>query len=419
MNYRIFHPEDIIEARATMPLSKSMAARLIIINALTPGKPTLPDLPQCDDTRVLAEAVNATSGTIDIDGAGTAMRFLTALYASRPEVMGITLTGNGRMLKRPIGPLVDALRTLGADITYLGEEGFPPISINGRELDGGEINVDATISSQFISALLMAAPTMKRRLTVNFNGEPVSAPYINMTIGMMSAHGINAERYGYSVTVEPGRYHQASQPVEGDWSAAAFWYETAALSSGFISLDGLTHPSLQGDSRVADIFATLGVDTVYEGEEGGIDLVPSPESSPRLVMDMGPWPDLVPPVVVTCVTLGIPFHITGIGSLRIKECDRLQALADELGKIGAEIEVTADALVWERKMHPVGELPRFDPHGDHRMAMALAPMAIFVPGIVVCDAEVVDKSYPGYWEQLQAAGFTLDNGDEPYNPEGE
>lgn len=412
MNYRVIPPDGMLEARVRLPLSKSISNRLLIFNQLTPGGAPRPELADAADTRVMARALDSESAIVNVEGAGTAMRFLTALYAATPG-REVTIDGDERMRQRPIGPLVDALRQLGADIEYSGQEGFPPLHIKGRRLRGGTVKVDAGVSSQFVSALLMVAPTMESPVTFDLEGEEVSMPYIKMTTSMMEARGVECRYEAYSIIVEPGQYVPVQSTVEGDWSAASYWYEIAALSAGFITLDNLERDSVQGDRHVADIYQGFCVDTLWEGEEGGIDLQLTPDQAPRLVMDLADYPDLVPSIVVTAVMLGVPFRLTGLGSLRIKECDRIEALVTEMAKVGAELTAEGSTLTWELERHPIGEMPRFATHGDHRMAMALAPVSIFIPGIVIEDAEVVEKSYPGYWQALIDAGFTLLDGDEP------
>lgn len=410
MDYRIFPPDELIEARVALPLSKSMSNRALAIAALTPGAKAPDSVAQCLDTRAMADAIARTEGTVDVGAAGTAMRFMTAVYAATPGT-DVTLDGSERMRRRPIAPLVDALRLCGADISYLSDEGFPPLRIRGRRLKGGDVTVDAGISSQFVSALLMAAPVMEHGLKLTLRGEPVSEPYVDMTLAMMRRAGADACRTAPGeITVEPVPYSPVSLDVEPDWSAAAFWYEIQALSSGWISLDRLDPHSVQGDSAAARIFGELGVVTEFEGEVPAFtDLSASPDVSPRLILDMTDTPDLVQAVVVTCVLLRVPFRLTGLRTLRIKETDRIDALVTELARIGADLTVEAggDVLWWEGRQHPVAELPAFSTYDDHRMAMALAPVSLYLPGIVVRDVEVVDKSYPRFWEQLEVAGFRL------------
>ncbi len=415
MDYAIFPPEELIEdASVRLPLSKTVANRALILAAMTPGAP-VPGCPDCSDTEMLRDALekikSGDAAEIYLGNDGTAMRFLTAYAASLPGIE-ITLSGSDRMSERPIGPLVSALRECGADIEYIGREGYPPIKIQGRRLQGGIVTVDATVSSQFVSALLMAAPLMGQGITVNLDGEPVSAPYIALTLGMMDRRGIPSERSPLSVTVAPGAYRPLSEDdAEGDWSAAAFFYEITAVSAGWITLEGLNPDSMQGDRAAIECFGQLGVVTAPSEETpGAIDLQPSPEVFGRVDLDLCDTPDMAPALVTACCLLGVPFRLVGLRSLAIKECDRLGALVEEMARIGCEIERIRDfGLEWEGRRLPITEMPVFDPRGDHRLAMALAPAAVFIPGIIIRDAECVAKSYPGYWEALESLGFTLKN----------
>lgn len=414
MNYRIFPPETFLEARLSLPLSKSMSNRALIINALTPGASPLGEIAVCDDTDSMRRALaDPSASTVNIGAAGTTMRFLTAYYASK-EGCDIVIDGSERMRHRPIGVLVDALRTLGADIEYVADEGFPPLHIRGRRLAGGELSLDSSVSSQYISALLMIAPTMTAGLRLTLTGEIVSRPYILMTLKMMESAGIESEFADGVVTVAPQTYRPFDFTIEGDWSAAAAWYEIEAISSGAVTIDNLAQQSCQGDRKLADIFTRLGVMTEWEGEEGGSDLVPSPDQDARLYVDFSDTPDLAQYVIVTCVMLGIPFRFTGLSTLAIKETDRIAALTTELAKIGVILQSESrDEVAWEGQRRRFDTLPVFDTYADHRMAMSLAPISIFIPGIVINDVEVVAKSYPGFWQDLTAAGFTLLDGDAP------
>ena len=421
MDYRIFPPDELIETTVKLPLSKSMANRVLTIAALA-GAPTPEALTEiCDDTRAMGRALtDPDAKLIDVGAAGTAMRFLTAVMAASAG-REVTIDGSERMRCRPIGPLVDALRSCGALIDYVEQEGFPPLHITGQRLKGGDVTVDAGVSSQFVSALLMAGPMMTEGLTLTLKGTPVSEPYIAMTLAMMRRAGADAAVIAPGVIrVEPGGYPRPELRVEADWSAAAFWMEIQSLSSGFITLDHLSADSVQGDSAAARIFADLGVMTDFEGEEGLTELTASPDLSPRLLLDMTDTPDLVLPVAVTCCLLRVPFRFTGLRTLRIKETDRIEALCREMLKLGVELTVEGDDVMWwEGRCHPISELPEFDTYDDHRMAMALAPVALFLPGIVVRNAEVTSKSYPDFWAHLEQAGFRLTDGNEPYDPAAE
>lgn len=414
MNLRILPPESFLEARVTLPLSKSMSNRALIINALTPGAAPLKEIAVCNDTASMLKAlVSQNESEINIGAAGTTMRFLTAYFAVK-EGASLVLDGSERMRKRPIGVLVDALRTLGADIEYAGEEGFPPLRIRGRKLKGGELTLDSTVSSQYISALLMIAPTMSEGLKLSLTGDTVSRPYILMTLKMMEDAGIESDYFNDVITIRPQSYRPYDFKIEGDWSSAAVWYEIEAISSGAVTIDNLARESCQGDRKLAEIFARLGVDTEWEGENGGTDLVASPDQDARLRVDFSETPDLAQYVIVTCAMLGIPFHFTGLSTLAIKETDRIAAITAELAKIGIMLQPEGnDAIAWEGQRRPFSSLPRFDTYDDHRMAMCLAPIAIFIPGIVINDMEVVTKSYPNFWTELQNAGFILLDGDAP------
>lgn len=404
MDYKIFPPEEILEASVRLPLSKSISARALIMAALGADKPT--EVAQCADTAALESALSdREASTVNIGAAGTAMRFLTAYYAAIPG-RTVTLDGSERMRRRPIGPLVDTLRKLGAAIEYAGEEGFPPLRIEGRQLAGGELEIDSTVSSQFVSAVMMVAPTMSTTLVLNLTGDTVSMPYIRMTAAMMAERGITVEIERDTVTVKPGRYGSSSTPVEPDWSAAAFWYEIAAISAGWVTLEGMTSGSIQGDSCLADLYPRLGVLTEWTDE--GAELSATPDLYSRIDLDMSDTPDLVQAVAVTACAIGVPFRLTGVANLRLKETDRLEALRRELLKLGCVVEIEGDNVIaWEGRRMPVNELPVIDTYDDHRMAMAFAPVSVFVPGIVIRDAEVVEKSYPGYWDDLRSAGFTV------------
>ena len=412
MNLRIFPPDELLQADVRLPLSKSISARALILDALAGNDKPGFEVAHCDDTAAMCGALADPSlEYVNIGAAGTAMRFLTACFAAQPG-RTVRLDGSERMRRRPVAPLVEALRCCGASVDYVGEEGFPPLLIRGSRLAGGEVSIDATISSQFISALLMIAPMMERGLRLTLVGEPASEPYMAMTRDMMRRWGASVDRQGAVIEVAPGAYRTPDGfEVEADWSAASYWYEIEALTSGWLTLRGLDRPadSLQGDSRCAGLFTGLGVETEPEGENGGIDLVASPDVAPRFVADMADTPDIVQTVAVSCAMLGVPFRLTGVASLRIKETDRIEALRRELLKVGVIMQTEGDdCIFWESARRPVTEIPVFDTYDDHRMAMAFAPVAIYIPGAVVRDAGVVAKSYPGFWDDLRAAGFTVE-----------
>lgn len=418
MDYRLLPPDEMLCARPALPPSKSVLNRLAVISALTPGGQSVdPALwHSCEDVSLMHRALLTDNTEVDVHDSGTALRFLTACFAAT-EGKEKVITGSDRLRQRPVGELVDALRSLGAHIEYLGEDGYAPLRIRGSRLTGSEVTLSGEVSSQFASALLMAAPLMSGGLSIRFIADPVSAPYINLTISLMAACGIDCSIDRDGAYVAQGTYSDGKVEVEADWSAASFWYGIDVVSGGFVTLDGLRSDSMQPDARVASLFQRLGVDTDFEGEEGGIDLLLSPDQDARLTVDMAQTPDLVPSVVVTCALLGIPFHITGVSHLRHKESDRVAALIEELEKLGVVARVEDGAFIWDLRRHPIAELPRFSSHGDHRIAMAMAAVALFIPGIVIEGAECVEKSYPGFWQELERAGFSLLDADAPFDPE--
>lgn len=404
MDYRIFPPEEILETTVTLPLSKSISARALVMGALGSSVPE--HIAACNDTDAMRRALSDNDpDIIDIGAAGTAMRFLTAYFAAIPG-RTVILDGCERMRQRPIGPLVEALRSVGAEIDYAGSEGFPPLKITGRRLSGGEVPMDSTVSSQFVSAIMMVAPTMEKPLTLTLEGETVSGPYIRMTAEMMRRRGIDVEISRDNITVVPGRYGRCDEPVEGDWSGASFWYEIAAVTAGWVTLTNLSKDSIQGDKALSEIFPRLGVLTEF-GDEGA-ELSATPDLYSRLDLDLSDTPDLVQPLTVTACAIGVPFTFTGVAGLRLKETDRLDALCRELLKIGCVVETEGDSiLTWDGRRIPVSEMPVIDTYGDHRMAMAFAPLSVYIPGIVIRDADVVEKSYPDFWTHLHEAGFTI------------
>ena len=412
MQYTITAPQTI-NATIALPASKSISNRALIIHALSCGDILPQNLSVCDDTEVIIDAMQRRPYEIDIKGAGTAMRFLTAFLATQPGEH--VITGTDRMKQRPIGILVNALRYLGADIEYLGKEGYPPLRIKGRTLEGGYIEVAGNISSQYISALLMIAPTLKNGLQLHITDGAISRPYIDLTLWMMREYGADADwSDADTITVNAKPYERHEYTIESDWSAAAYWYEMLALrgnDESEVRFKGLMDASRQGDSIVKYIFSLLGVKTKYSTVESERFPTVSIKSHlcmlPRLDYDFSSVPDLAQPVVVTCALRGIPFRFTGLATLRIKETDRIEALKRELRKLGVVLTDRNDSeLIWnlercEPTMEPI------DTYQDHRMAMAFAPAALALGSITINDPEVVSKSYPHYWDDLRRAGFQI------------
>ena len=421
MNYRLT-PPAALRLTAMLPASKSISNRALIMNALSYA-PWMPDnLSDCDDTRVMVRAFVSDSNRFDIGAAGTSMRFLTAFLS---KIAGVwEITGSERMRRRPIRILVDALRQCGAQIEYLGEEGYPPLRITGRALHGGDLSLDGSVSSQYISALLMIAPTMILGLHLTLTGKIISRPYIRMTLGMLADYGIKADWIDNVIRIAPQQYHPTLYHVENDWSAASYWYELMALApaGSEVALPGLRRHSLQGDARIAELFEPLGVETTFEDNgvrlskyaiqtsEDTSSLSPETKLLPtRYEADLTDQPDLAQTLVVTCALLGIKFRFTGLESLKIKETDRIEALKAELRKLGFVVQSETDSvLYWDGEMTASGTDIHIKTYDDHRMAMAFAPAAFRFPGIVIDDAGVVSKSYPTFWDELRKAGFTTE-----------
>ncbi len=405
MQIKVSAPASI-NACIQLPASKSISNRALIINALAKGSFTPSNLSDCDDTNVMVKALTSQDETIDIMAAGTAMRFLTA-FLSVTEGTRI-ITGTQRMQQRPIEILVNALKMLGAEIEYTQNNGFPPLRISGKPLEGGNISLKGSVSSQYISALLMIAPVLKKGLQLTLTGDIISKPYINLTLQLMRDFGAQAEWTADDrIEVLPQPYKSVPFTVESDWSAASYWYQMAALvPDAKIELLGLFPDSYQGDSKVAELFVSLGVETIFTSR--GALLMKTGTCCERMDYNFINEPDLAQTFVVTCAVMGIPFRFWGLQSLKIKETDRMAALIAELGKLGYVLRESENAVLsWEGERQPISANPAIKTYEDHRMAMAFAPACLRIPSITICDPQVVSKSYPHYWEDLTKAGFTI------------
>ena len=408
MNYVIHAPAASWKTSVQLPASKSICNRALILNALSYSPYEIQNLSDCDDTDVMVKALNSNDSHFDVKAAGTAMRFLTAFLS---KVLGEwTITGTERMKNRPIRILVDALNAVGAKIEYLEKEGFPPLRIMGSALQGGEISLDGGVCSQYISALLMISPLMEKGLTLHLQGKVISKPYIHLTLQLMKQYGVESEWVGSTIKVAPQSYRPLPYTVESDWSAASYWYEMMALSQqAEIELKGLFKESLQGDAAGAKLFAQLGVATDYKA--GGVVLRKNGNVCQKLIYDFVNEPDLAQTFVTTCAFMDIPFRFTGLQSLKIKETDRIEALKCELRKLGYVLtDMNGSILEWngercEPEAHPV-----ITTYEDHRMAMAFAPASLVrKEGIEIAHPEVVSKSYPHFWENLESAGFVVES----------
>lgn len=408
MNYCITAPRRI-EGEIDLPASKSISNRVLLLNALcaTPGR--LSNLAQCDDTdAVLSALAQPDASEVNIGAAGTAMRFLTAYFATR-EGREVVIDGTERMRQRPIRVLVDALRQLGADIEYVEAEGYPPLKITGTRLHGGALTVSGSVSSQYITAILLIAPVIGG-ITLTIEGEIMSRPYIDMTLALMARYGVKTEWRDNVIHVPAGEYTALDFTVEADWSAASYWWAMQAIvPQSRITLKGLEPQSLQGDSRIAELMSQMGVTGNWCGRyldlrsDGGVGCCCS------TFADLSGTPDIAQTIVVMLCLMGRPFRITGLRTLRIKETDRLEALRIELRKLGYVVKVEGDdAISWHFETTAAEVAPHIFTYHDHRMAMAFAPAAIRFPGLIIDDAQVVSKSYPLFWEHLRQAGFKIE-----------
>ncbi len=405
-----------------LPASKSICNRALVISAMSQaghrmaieGAENLKNLSDCDDTQVMWRALPTMPETIDIGAAGTAMRFLSAYFCVTEGTY--TLTGTERMKNRPIGILVDALCQLGAQVDYVEKEGFPPLRITGGNHKGGRVTLPGNVSSQYISALLMIGPVLQDGLELVLTGGIASRPYIDMTLHIMRRFGAEAEWTGENqICVKSTGYTAVPYFVENDWSAASYWYEMVALSpdaGAYVDLPGLFAESLQGDAAVKEIFARLGVGTeFYTTEEGveGVRLQKKGTPAERLDYDFAHQPDLAQTLVATCCALGVPFCFTGLQSLKIKETDRIHALRTELGKLGFPLGEKEDGvLFWNGERKDAQTEIALDTYEDHRMAMSLAPLCLRLGPLRMNNPEVVSKSYPTFWRDLEQMGFTLE-----------
>jgi 3-phosphoshikimate 1-carboxyvinyltransferase len=395
-----------LAGRIAVTGSKSESNRLLILQAQFPGI-KIQNLSNSDDTKVLQKALASAEELTDIHHAGTAMRFLTAYFAGR-EDREVVLTGSQRMQERPIAILVDALQNLGAEISYEKNEGFPPLRIKGKKLLKNEVKVQANISSQYISALMLMAPSLPEGLNIDLEGKVTSVPYIEMSLQLLKQCGIAGKFENNRISIQPATSVEEKElVVESDWSSASYFYSMAALSDAAeISLSSYRKDSLQGDRSVADIYQKLGVKTTFLEGEIRLEKIQS-ELPEKLELDLSNSPDLAQTIAVTCFGLGVELHMTGLHTLRIKETDRLQALKNELEKFGGKVEITEDSLQLSAS-EAIKENVSVATYNDHRMALAFAPLALKVP-VIINDAGVVSKSFPEFWENMKELGFSVED----------
>jgi len=410
MQYTITKEDKILKGEITLPSSKSISNRILIINSLSYSPYEIDNLSDSDDTKVMEAVLNANTNHFDIGHAGTAMRFLTAFLS---KIAGEwTITGSERMRQRPIGILVDALRKLGASIEYTEKEGYPPLKILGTSLKGGVLELDGSISSQYISALLMIAPTIPGGLTLKLLNQVTSKPYIELTLNLMKHFGVRHSWTGNEIRIDEQTYHPVKFSVEADWSGASYWYAMAALSDECdLLLKGLRLQSLQGDAAQSVWFDSyFGVQSTQEGNNVRLTKKEVPELK-LLELDFIENPDIAQTFAVLAVCQKIPFRFKGLATLKIKETDRILALQIELAKFGAILTEPAEGeLTWNGIFtnysvnHPIISIETYH---DHRMALAFATVAMVYPEIIINDPDVITKSYPAYWEDLKQVGFKI------------
>lgn len=405
------HPSQEIKGTVQLTGSKSESNRALIIRALSKGAVRVENLSEAADTVTLNAALNQASNpnpginTIDIGPAGTAMRFLTS-YLNLIKGNFI-LTGTERMQLRPIGILVDALKDLGADIHYENKSGYPPLKIEGGMIQGKEqISIQGNISSQYISSLLLIAPSLKKGLTIDIKGELTSRPYVTMTLEMLKECGIQYNFEDNKIQIAKQDFSESVIYVEPDWSAASYWYSIVALSqSGEIVLPGLKEHSLQGDMAIVEIMTHFGVESRFETD--GLHLKKVDSSSEKTLFDFKECPDLAQTVVVIASALKKDVSFTGLETLKIKETDRILALQTEIGKFGAKLIAVGETYhLKTADVQDPGNLT-IATYEDHRMAMAFAPLALVFNQVIIEEPIVVEKSYPMFWQHLEDHGFQI------------
>jgi 3-phosphoshikimate 1-carboxyvinyltransferase len=400
-------PQNLLRAKIKITGSKSESNRLLLLQALYPNV-EIENLSNSDDALVMQEGLPINNGTVDIHHAGTAMRFLTSYFASQ-KGKEIVLTGSKRMTERPVKILVDALRGLGANIEYAENEGFPPLKIKGKKLTKNKVSVPANISSQYISSLLMIAPSLEKGLKLELVGQITSVPYIKMTLALLDQIGVKSSFEGNVIKIAPkASVEKTKLVVESDWSSASYFYSIVALSAvgSEIVLSSYKKNSLQGDSALAEIYRDFGVETSFEDNSIRINKITMHQGS-MIDRNLSNTPDLAQTIAITCFGLGIGCRLTGLHTLKIKETDRLEALHTELSKLGADISVTDHSLTINPSKEII-EKVSIDTYNDHRMAMAFAPMALKTQ-LFINDAEVVSKSYPEFWKDLESLQFDIQN----------
>jgi 3-phosphoshikimate 1-carboxyvinyltransferase len=406
MNLHLSSISNIHAAQLHLTGSKSETNRLLLLQALYPNL-TLENTSISDDSEVMHAALATTQQWIDVHHAGTAMRFLTAFFAVN-EGKEVVLTGSSRMQERPIQVLVAALNQLGAQITYENQEGYPPIRIKGKKITASKVSLPAHVSSQYISALLLIAPTLENGLEITLEGEITSLPYIQMTLALLHEIGIATSFQNNTITVQPkSTVANCNWVIESDWSSASYWFSIIAMSKigTQVTLSSYKKENLQGDSVVVELYKNFGVETVYNNNNSITLTKTQKPKTETLHFQLNNAPDIAQTIAVTCFGLGLACNLTGLHTLKIKETDRLVALKNELTKLGASVAVTNDSLHLDANA-VIKSNVTIATYNDHRMAMAFAPLALQVP-LIIEEVEVVSKSYPTFWEDLITVGFDI------------
>ena len=402
MKYKISHPTKIVSGLVSLPASKSISNRVLIIKKLCKGVFKINNLSQARDTKILSDILNSKSRNIDTKDAGTAMRFLTSFFALSEE--NIRISGNRRMIERPIKELVQALNHLGADISYEKKEGFPPIKIKKKKMLGGVVEINAEVSSQFISSLLLIGPSLKKGITIKMIGSIVSKPYILMTLKLMSHFGILYTWKKNIIQIKNQNYKPKDITIENDWSSACFWLEIAHLSkSADIDIYNLNKKTIQGDGAAEKMFNSLK----YNYNSTGLNVTKKLSYNKIKKYDLKDTPDVSLPLIVSKSLQKESTFFYGLNTLPIKECNRLESLSMEMTKYGADVKIEKSSLKVFKKNISNSQSCIFNTYDDHRMAMSLAPLALVLDEVIINNIETVDKSYPQFWEELKKVGFKI------------
>jgi len=405
MSFLVEHPSSKINHSFNISGSKSESNRLLILKYIFKNI-KIENLSNSDDTIVLKNYLENNSNLIDVHHAGTAMRFLTA-YLAIQNNNSFQITGSKRMQNRPIKILVDALNILGADIKYLDKIGYPPLKINGKMLLGGEISLSSEVSSQYISALMLIASSLKNGLVISLEGSVTSRPYIEMTSSILNRVGIKSSFKENKISIQSVKLLEKSiQKVESDWSSLSYFYSIVALSKySELNIGSYNINSIQGDKKLVEIYQNFGVQTSFSNDIITIKKIESKDLNKSLKLDLSDTPDIAQTIAVTCFGLGLSCDLHGLHTLKIKETDRLEALKVELTKMGAIVSITKDSFHLTKSSEIKSNIT-IETYNDHRMAMAFTPLAICKP-IIINNPDVVSKSFPDFWDHLKGMNFLI------------